>query len=118
MNIDALELFTQNLRSEVSHFRHRGLSEMADLIESIANDHEHDLNTWYREELTLRQASKESGYSYSALQQMKDLNVGTSGTPRIRRCDLPCKAQRSGPKLTNGQPDLAGEILTRKLAGE
>ena len=118
MNIESLRAFTETLRTEVAQLRHRGLSETADVLESVANDHEQVLNNWYTEELTLTQAAEESGYSYSTLQQMKDLNAGTSGAPRIRRCDLPRKPQRSGPRLTHGQPDLADEILTSKLAGE
>ena len=118
MNIDTLMRFTSGLRTEVAQLRHRGLSETADVIESIAKDHQEILESWHTEELTLRQAEQESGYSYSYLQQQKALNIGTTGSPRIRRCDLPCKARRSGPQLENGQPDIAGEILTSKLAGE
>ena len=118
MNIDALRSFTANLRGEVALFRHRGLSEMADVLESVANDHQEVLDAWHTEELTLRQASEESGFSYSTLQQAKDLNVGTEGTPRVRRCDLPYKSRRSGLHLANGQPDIAGEILTSKLSAE
>ena len=81
-------------------------------------DHEQVLSDWYTEELTLREASEESGFSYSHLQQTKKLNVGSSGSPRIRRCDLPYKHRRSGPRLATGQPDIADEILTSKLAGE
>ena len=88
---------------------------MADVLESVANDHEQALNDWHTEELTLHQASDESGFSYSRLQQMKSLNVGSTGSPRIRRCDLPRKARRSGPQLA---PDLADEILNSKLAAE
>ena len=91
---------------------------MAAVLESVTNDHEQILTGWYTEELTLRQAVKESGFSYSHLQQKKTLNVGTPGGPRIRRCDLPYKPRRSGPQLANGLPDLAGEILASKLAGE
>ncbi len=118
MNIDVLRRFTDGLRTEVAQLRHRGLSETADVLESVANDHEQVLNDWHTEQLTLAQAAEESGYSYSALQQMKNLNVGTSGAPRLRRCDLPRKPQRSGPRLATGQPDIADEILTSKLAGE
>ena len=118
MNVDALRSFTDGLRTEVGQLRHRGLSEMADVLESVANDHEQVLNDWPTEELTLRQAAEESGFSYSRLQQMKSINIGTAGTPRIRRCDLPYKLRRSGPRFTTGQPDLADEILTSKLTGE
>ena len=115
MNIDSLRSFTDGLRTEASQFRHRGSVELADAIDSIANDHQQVLDAWYTEELTLRQASEESGFSYSRLQQMKTLHAGTTGSPRIRRCDLPRKPQRSGPQLA---PDIADEILTSKLAGE
>lgn len=118
MNVARLQEFTDGLRTEVAQLRHRGLSELADCLESVANDHEQVLTEWHTEELTLGQATEESGFSYSTLQQAKDLNVGTSGSPRIRRCDLPYKARRSSPRLANGQPDLAHEILTSKLAGE
>lgn len=115
MNIDALRTFTDGLRTEVAQLRHRGLTETANVLESVANDHQEILDAWFSEELTLRQASEESGFSYSRLQQMKDLQVGTTGSPRIRRCDLPRKRQRTGPQLA---PDLADEILASKLAGE
>ncbi len=119
MNIDALRSFTANLRSEVALFRHRGLSEMADVLESVANDHQQVLSEWHTEELTLRQAEQESGYSYSYLQQQKALNIGTTGSPRIRRCDLPSKARRSGgPRAVEDPTDLADEILASKLGGE
>ena len=118
MNIDPLRAFTDSLRTEGAQLRHRGLSELADVLDSVATDHEKILDAWQNEELTLHQAAEESGYSYSALQQMKDLHVGTSGSPRLRRCDLPRRPGRSSPRLANGPPDLAGEILASKLAGE
>ena len=118
MNIDSLRDFTDGLRTEVAQLRHRGLSEMADVLESVANDHEQVLRDWHTEELTLQQASKESGFSYNRLQQIKSLNVGSPGSPRIRRCDLPRKARRPGPQLAYGEPDFADEILASKLAGE
>ena len=118
MNVARLQKFTDSLRAEVAQLRHRGLAELADVLESVANDHEQVLNDWHTEELTLRQASEESGFSYSRLQQMKGINIGSSGRPRIRRCDLPHKPSRSGPQFSDGQPDLAGEILASKLAVE
>ena len=63
------------------------------------------------EALTLRQAGRESGYSYSALEKMvrdgRLPNAGAPNRPRIRRVDLPRKPPgRNGPG-----PDLAGLIL-------
>ena len=115
MNIDSLRRFTDGLRTEVAQLRHRGLAELADVLESVANDHEQILNNWHTAELTLTQAAEESGFSYSRLQQMKHLNIGSTGSPRIRRCDLPRKSRRSAPQIA---PDIADEILTSQLAGK
>ena len=117
MNIEPLRTFTDRLRTEGAQLRHRGLSEMADVLESVANDHEQMVDTWHTEELTLHQAAEESGFKYTTLQQMKAVHVGTPGSPRIRRCDLPSKPRRSRPKATEGSPDLADEILLSKLGG-
>ena len=118
MNIDRLRELAEGWRAEAVVLRKRGATAQAETLESCVADHELALNEWHTEELTLRQAAEESGFSYSRLQQMKSLNVGSTGSPRIRRCDLPRKARRSGPQLAHGQPDLADEILASKLAGE
>ncbi len=118
MNIDRLRELAEGWRADAVVLRKRGATAQAEALESCVADHEQVLNDWHTEQLTLAQAAEESGYSYSALQQMKNLNVGTSGAPRLRRCDLPRKPQRSGPRLATGQPDIADEILTSKLAGE
>ena len=118
MNIEPLRTFTASLRAEGAQYRHRGQSTLADLLESVANDHEQALNGWHEEELTLQEAAEESGLSQSTLQQNvasgKIPNAGQQGRPRIRRCDLPAKSQRSGPKAVEGQPALADEILRSK----
>ena len=122
MNIEPLRAFTTSLRAEGAQYRHRGQSTLADLLESVANDHEQALNGWNEEELTLQQAAEESGFSSSSLQQRvasgKILNAGQQGSPRIRRCDLPSKSRGSGPKAVEGPLDLADEILRSKLGGE
>ena len=118
MNIDRLRELAEGWRAEAVVLRKRGATAQAETLESCVADHEQVLNDWHTEELTLREASEESGFSYSRLQQMKSLNVGSTGTPRIRRCDLPRKARRSGPRLAAGQPNIADEILSSKLAGE
>ena len=118
VNIDLLRELAEGWRAEAEVLRKRGATAQAETLESCVADHEQVLNDWHTQELTLRQAAEESGFSYSRLQQMKSINVGTAGTPRIRRCDLPYKPRRSGLQLANGQPDLADEILASKLAGE
>ena len=118
VNIDRLHELAERWRAEAEVLRKRGATAQAEALESCVADHEQVLDAWHTEELTLRQAAEESGFSYSRLQQMKNLNVGSSGSPRIQRCDLPYKSRRSGPQLAQGQPDLADEILASKLAGE
>ena len=114
MNIDRLRELANEWRADAVVLRKRGAVAQAEALESCVADHEQAVQEWRNEELTLHQAAEESGFSYSRLQQMKDINTGTTGTPRIRRCDLPHKPRRSGPKLA---PDPAGEILASKLAG-
>ena len=118
MNIDRLRELANEWRADAVVLRKRGAVAQAEALESCVADHEQAVQEWQNEELTLHQAAAESGYSYSALQQMKDLHLGTSGSPRLRRCDLPRRPGRSGPLLAHGQPDLADEILTSKLAAE
>ena len=118
MNIDRLRELANEWRADAVVLRKRGAVAQAEALESCVADHEQAVQEWQNEELTLHQAAEESGYSYSALQQMKDLHVGTSGSPRLRRCDLPRRPGRSSPRLANGEPDLADEILASKLAGE
>ena len=118
MNIDRLRALAEGWRAEAEVLRKRGATAQAETLESCVADHEQAVQEWQNEELTLHQAAEESGFSYSRLQQMKSINIGTAGTPRIRRCDLPYKPRRSGLQLANGQPDLADEILASKLAGE
>ena len=117
MNIDRLRELADGWRAEAVVLRKRGATAQAEVLESCVADHEQVLDAWRTEELTLNQAAEESGYSYSALQQMKDLHVGTSGSPRLRRCDLPRRPSRSSPRLANGPPDLADEILASKHGG-
>ena len=117
MNIDRLRELAEGWRADAVMLRKRGAAAQAETLESCTADHERVLQEWQNEELTLHQAVEESGYSYSALQQMKDLHVGTSGSPRLRRCDLPRRPGRSSPRLANGPPDLADEILASKHGG-
>ena len=117
MNIDRLRELAEGWRAEVAVLRKRGAAAQAKALESCVADYEQTVQEWQHEELTLHEAAEESGFSYSRLQQMKDLNVGSAGSPRIRRCDLPYKLRRSGTKALEGPPDLADEILAAKHGG-
>ena len=77
MNIDRLHEPTDEWKTDAGVLRKRGAAVQAEALESCAADLGQTLQEWQNEELTLHQAAGESGYSYSALQQMKDLNVST-----------------------------------------
>ena len=117
MNVDAPRVadFPAHLRGEAALFRRRGLREPADLVESIAEDLEAAIEREEEEPLTLTQAAAESGLSYSTLQQYVSQgrlpNAERSGSPRIRRKDLPTR----GARRTGEGPDLAAELLLRPL---
>jgi hypothetical protein len=95
-------------RQEASVLRRRGAAGQAEALESCASE----LEVWQHqralEGLTLEEAERESGYSYSALEKMVRRgeleNVGAKGRPRVRRGDLPRKPHREAP-------DLAGSVL-------
>ena len=117
MNLDRLHELADGWRSEAAVLRKRGAPAQAEALESCATEHEQVLQEWQNEELSLHEAAEESGFSYSRLQQSKTLHVGSAGSPRIRRCDLPSKPRRSRPKATEDPPDLADDILLSKLGG-
>ena len=79
---------------------------------TIADEIEEKAYAYALEQLTLRDAAVESGYSYSAVQKMVASgeleNLGDKGSPRVRRCDLPKKHTQ---RVLVGEPDLAGMIL-------
>lgn len=100
-------------RQEAAVLRRRGAAGQAEALESCAEE----LEAWERqralEGLTLEEAERESGYTYSALEKMVRRgeleNVGEKGRPRVRRGDLPRKARRE-------RPDLAGAVLEARRA--
>ncbi|OLD37661.1 MAG: hypothetical protein AUI57_10060 [Candidatus Rokubacteria bacterium 13_1_40CM_2_68_8] len=106
-------------RADAAVLRRRGADQHAAVLESCAAD----LEAWARERdleaLTLEQAERESGYSYSALQKMvaagRLRNVGESHRPRVRRGDLPKKARSMTPTACAG-PDLANRVMTSRAA--
>ena len=81
---------------------------------SVADEIEERARAHALEELTLRDAVEESGYSYSAIQKMvasgELSNLGDKGNPRVRRGDLPRKPI-APPTTLSGEPDLAEMIL-------
>ncbi len=103
-------------RDEAETLRKRGAVAQAVVLESCAEELEAAQREHELEALTLNEASQESGYSYSALQKKVASgelpNMGTKNCPRLRRGDLPRKASQLPRGPGDGEPDLAGTILT------
>ena len=114
-----LESLVKRWHAEAEMFRRRGQDATAALIESFVTELEASLHEWDLESLTLQEATKESGYSYSALQKMVGKgrlpNVGDKNRPRVRRGDLPRKPSRSTPVQDESVPDLASTILANRV---
>jgi hypothetical protein len=99
-------------RREADSFERRGQTSPAAMLRSCAEDLEYYEVKRGLEELTLKEAAKESGYSTSQLaRQISDgklENVGKKGAPRVRRCDLPMKPLI---RRANGDLDLVPTLL-------
>ena len=119
MNVEPIQALAGRWREEAALYRKRGQKDLAAAAESYAAELETGLNEWMSERLTLEEAAKESGYSYSTLQhRLREgslPNVGEKGTPRVRRCDLPRKG-REGRNLHADGPDLVSELLAGRVS--
>ena len=97
-------------RTEVDLLRKRGVKELADGLESYADELEQTLVEADLEALTLDEASHESGYTKSHLSRLiaadRLPNAGRKHAPRIKRGDLPRKPE---DPMDDG-PDLVGQI--------
>lgn len=100
-------------RNEAALYRKRGATSLAEMVESFAADLEAAIQLQELEALTIREGVAVSGYSYSALQKLLASgeleNVGSKGSPRIRRGDLPRKPGR----IQND--DFAERVLLSRL---
>jgi hypothetical protein len=103
-------------RADAEVLRRRGAEIQAVVLEGCAADLEAFERQQALEALTLEQAAAESGFSYSALQRAVAsgtvANVGTKGSPRVRRGDLPRKARRRAPEPA--RDDLVARIRARQ----
>ena len=99
-------------RTEAERLRGWGASEQATVLETCAGQLEAHTRQQELEALTLEDAAEASGYSYSSLQKKvaggELANVGTKGSPRVRRGDLPRKARAEAPE------SLADTIVRRR----
>lgn len=90
-----------------------GAGEQAAALRACAAELEETQREESLETLTLRDAAKESGLTYSALEKGvrsgRIPNAGSKGRPRIRRGDLPRRP--TAPARSIQPPDLAGRVL-------
>ena len=121
MNADPLLQLARRWREDAGRFRVLGDEGRAKHCETYAHELESCVRDWLAEPLTLEAAVIESGFTYSALQKQMNrgalVNVGKPGSPRIRRCDLPAKGGSPVVRDVDGDPDLAGEVMRRRLVG-
>jgi hypothetical protein len=100
-------------RNEAEILRKWGELELARAVLHAADRLEMQERLAKLEELSLREASARSGFSYSAVEKMvrqgRIPNAGVKGSPRVRAGDLPSRP----PTLINGRsgPDLASRAL-------
>lgn len=118
----ALNALAKDWRQEAEDLRSRyGDDRLATLCEAHAGELESLLKTQLHEELTLKQAARISGYSYSHLRRLMDSgdlpNAGVEGRPRVRLGDLPFKAGRasalgalSAARRAQGRAKVGGRV--------
>ena len=91
---DIAEL-VEGWRGEAQLMSHRGLTEAAAVVESLANDLEETLRGFRSDLLNLQESAAHSGYSPGHLSRLvRDgtiPNRGRPGAPLIKRSDLPMK---------------------------
>ncbi len=122
MNVEPLHDLCERWLDEAETFDRRGLDDAASMARSYAGELDDAIHAWRTQSLTLQEAAEESGYAYSTLQQRvaegKIPNAGESGSPRIRRCDLPTRPNHPsfpGAASQDG-PDIAAELRETRLA--
>ena len=120
MSDPVLELASR-WREEAELFRSYGASLLATAFEKHAEDLESALGSWNLEGVTLEEAAKIGGYSYSHLQHLvadgKVENVGEKHCPRIRRRDVPCKPGRGRPG-SRSKTELIDQVIPLHRGGD
>ncbi len=102
-------------RKEATLLRRWGAEAHSTVLECCTGELEAALRESELEAVTLQEAAKESGFSYSTIQKKVASgelpNMGTKNCPRVRRGDLPRKAGQLPRRPSDGEPDLAGRVL-------
>jgi len=108
--------FVAGLRDRAALLQDHGAAEAAVTCEKIAGDLERAFRDWWLAELTVSEASRESGYSTDRLRELvregrlpDPRPEGSAGEIRIRRADLPRRPYTTAPSLAVDA--LANRIL-------
>ena len=108
--------FGTNLRVRAELLRRHGAVEAASTCEQVAGELEQDFQEWWLAELTVSEASIESGYSTDRLRELvregrlpDQRPPGSAGEIRIRRADLPRRPHPTAP--SPALDALASQIL-------
>ena len=119
MAMDWVDELLAHLREEVEKFRRYGDDTRAATCEVIIDEILARRSTFLGEELTLRDAARESGFSEKHLSRLAKAGVIT-----LRRGDLPRRpghGVRRGPRPVpngstdrDGQPDIAGRVIAAR----
>ncbi len=114
MNTGALERLVATWRHEAELFARRGLKRESRFCESFAAELEAGIRAWLDEALPYEEAAGEVGIKYDALRKRVERglypNVGTRGTPRVRRGDL-LSSNGSDRQPATGVIDIAEQVL-------
>jgi hypothetical protein len=104
--------FVSLLRDRARQLERYGASEAAGACAAVADDLEHEFQTWWSEEVSIAAASQESGYSADRLREL--VREGTirgrrdpCGEVRVRRSDLP----KRPPFLKSVVNELADQLV-------
>lgn len=117
MNTAPLDRLAEEWEGEADTLRRRGAPGQADLMESLVEDLQERIHAWKNEELTIREAAQETGYSPKRLREMvregripDNRPNGSNGTIRVRRKDLPRKPGGGDGDAVAEVESLAGKI--------
>lgn len=116
-----LKALSAKYRELADRFQEYGQAQPAALLLKVAEDLETAGTEYLSEPLSVAEAAAESNYSESRLYHLVNEgtvpNAGVSGSPRIRRADLPRKGSRLPDQDPEEGDDFASEILRSRRAG-
>jgi hypothetical protein len=115
MKTTQIQKLTERWRSHGEMFQRFGEEGIATAFTTCADELEAAVAVWGDELFTLEEAERETGYTADALGRLiregKIPNGGKTGSPRIRRKDLPRKPGRRSGKRQYGSVDSVEQIV-------